>query len=589
MIREDLLNEIRSKTDIVDVVQRYLPLVKKGKNYFALCPFHDDHDPSLSISQDKQIYKCFVCGAGGNVFQFVKEFEKIHFNEAVLKVAEFINFDVGSENIQKPRTIDPKTQGYYDALNEYVRYVRYALNTPQAKEVKAYLKKRGLHDETLEKFDVGFNPPDDAASTYLQAKNHTLETLVKVNVVRTNEFGNRDVFQHRVIFPIHNAQGQVVGFTARALSADAGAKYINTTETPLYIKGQILYNYHRALRSIKEKRQVILVEGVMDALALDQSGYDNVVASLGTALTKEHVRLLRSAASQVVLCYDADEAGQTAMFKLGKLLQSQSFSVSVVLNQSGQDLDELALSDVEKLKKLVNTPVHLVEFMIEYHLKRFNLNNYSERKTFASLMMDELSEMNDAFDQAMIMERLERLTQFSQAQLKLLIQPKKTPAPIQRTTPLRLKPAQLKDWPEKEILAQMLMSKQAMIDFRDGLGYFNDATYQALALRILHHYRKHDKLVVADFLNTLDQSILVELVSELVNSDIYFHAYAPEALQDAILQVKINTLEAEIFAFKQKHKEDLALSHDVSIVTRYQELLHQRRQLQLMKGQTHHA
>jgi len=589
MISETILNDLRAKADIVEIIQRYIPLVKKGKNYFGLCPFHDDHDPSLSISPDKQIYKCFVCGAGGNVFNFVKEHEKIHFNEAVIKVAEFIAYPLELDLVQTKASVDPKIQSYYDTLNEYLKFVRYSLNTAIASDAKHYLLKRGLQESTLQKFEIGYNPSDDAATSFLLAKNYTLEQAVRVNVSRTNEFGNKDVFHQRIIFPIHSPQGQVLGFTARTLNPNESSKYINTTETPVYIKGKLLFNYHRALKAIKEQKSVIVVEGVMDVLALDQVGVSNVVATLGTACTLDQIRLLQQASMHVILCYDADEAGQTAMFKLGKVLQSHRLKVSVLLNKTNKDLDELALDDVDKLISFTKTPINFVEFLFEYHLKRMNLNNYSERKIFASLLMQEFAAIRDRFDQSMLMERLVQVTQFTQDQLMLLVE-KDIKLSTHVPSPRRMQQqAKLKDWPEKEILSQMLMSKQAMLDFRKELGYFNDPKYQSLALRILHHYRQHENLIIANFMNELEDATQRDLVSELVNSDIYFHAYAPDALQDAFIQVKINTLDAEIFAFKQTYKEDLALSKDLSIVETYQTLLKRRQQLIQLKGQQNHG
>jgi DNA primase len=585
MFSETVLQDLRSKADIVEIIQRYIPLVKKGKNFFGLCPFHDDHDPSLSISPDKQIYKCFVCGAGGNVFNFVKDHEKITYSEAIVKVAAMVSYPL--EYNQNP-SIDPKIQSYYDVLNEYVKYVRYTLNTTAAQQAKSYLIKRGLTEATLQKFEIGYNPSEDAATSFLLAKNYPLDQTVRVNVTRSNEYGNKDVFSQRIIFPIHSPQGQVVGFTARSINPNESSKYINTTETPIYVKGRLLFNYHRALKAIKEQQSVVLVEGVMDTIALDQVGIHNVVATLGTACTKDQMRLLQQATNHVIMCYDADEAGQTAMFKLGKLLQSQRFKVSVLLNQSQQDLDEMALVSTQKLIDFVQKPIHFVEFLFEYHVKRMNLNNYSERKAFASLLMQEVSALSDQFDQAMLIERVAQVTQFSPDQLKLLNKPPVN-TPARTAFPQdRKKQNPLKDWPEKEILSQMLISKQAMLDFRKSLGYLSDPKYQSLALQIMHHYRQHEQLVIADFMNDLEDDAQRALVSELVNSDIYFRPYAPDALQDAFIQVKINTLDAEIFAFKQAHKEDLSLGKDISLLEAYQTLLNRRQDLIQLKGKQHH-
>lgn len=577
-MNEALINEIRSKADIVDIIRNYIPITKKGKSHVAVCPFHDDHDPSMSISSDKQIYKCFVCGAGGNVFNFVKEFEKISFVEAVQRVANHIHYPLDESFLPKPSVVDPKTQGYLDTLEAYVRYAHYTLASEEGGLAKAYLSKRGLTQSVIDTFDIGYNPKDQKAAKFMEAKGFTLEQCTQTNLVRVNEYGTKDVFEDRIVFPIHDANGHPIAFTARTMNPAENSKYINSSETPLYTKGKVLYNYHRALRIAKQKGFLIVVEGVMDAIAYHQAGFENVVASLGTACTKEQIRLMQNATPLIVLSYDGDEAGQQATLKIGRLLQEHRLKVEVVLNTLGKDPDEILRSySKEMLAEMVHKRISFTEFMFDHSLKRLDMTNYSQKKEFARMMSLEAQQLKDAFDQAHLMERIQEVTGFAKDQIDLL---NPQTASIPKTPVIRLvstKKYEIEGWAEKEILGQMLVSQQAMQIFRKELGYFVDPLYQKAALMIMNHYRKHESLNLADFLSEVQENRLQELITQIVESDIYYNNYSQIALWDAIRQVKINAIDVQIAQFKQEHKEQLELEHDAKTIELYQALLKKRR------------
>lgn len=581
-MNESLIQDIRAKADIVEVVQRYLPLIKKGKNYVAVCPFHDDHDPSMSISQDKQIFKCFVCGAGGNVFNFVRDYEKIQFNEAVIKVASFISYPIDDKYLVSQAKIDPKLQSLYDVLNEYVKYTRYILNTEDAVEAKNYLYKRGLDDATIQKFEIGYNLNNDQSTKFLLAKGFDIESCVKTNITRINEFGSKDVFNQRIVFPICNPQGQAVGFTARSMNPNEGSKYINSTETPLYVKGNLLYNYHRAIKSIKQNKEIIIVEGVMDVIALDRVNIENVVATLGTACTKEQITLIQNASNNVVLCYDSDAAGQTATLKLARLLIAHKVNVSIIQNTTGLDLDEIIdQKSKDYLIKLMSQKTSYLDFFYNYSISRLDLDNYNQKKEFAKIILSELDNLRDKFDRELMLEKLSQSTQFSKEQL-LLLQDKPHQLLTIKTT--KTKKTDIKKWAEKEIIGQMLFSLQAVHDFRQELGYFVNETYQKLALTIINYYRNHEELIIADFLSTIEDKDMVKLVTQIVNSDIYYTNYSQEALYDAILEVKINTLDNQIAEFVTKYRDELSLNPNSKLWNDYQVLQQTRKELIQKKG-----
>lgn len=586
-MNESLIQDIRSKADIVEVVQHYLPLIKKGKNYVAVCPFHDDHDPSMSISQDKQIFKCFVCGAGGNVFNFVKDYEKIQFNDAVLKVANYIGYTLDEKYIINQTKIDPKQQALFNVLNEYVKYTRYILNTEDAIDAKKYLMNRGLEENTIQKFEIGYNLNNDQSTKFLLAKGFDLESCVKTNITRINEFGSKDVFNQRIVFPIHNPQGQVVAFTARTMNPNESSKYINSTETPLYIKGNLLYNYHRAIKNIKQTKEIIIVEGVMDVIALDRVNIENVVATLGTACTKEQITLIQNASNNVVLCYDSDSAGQTATLKLARLLLAHKLNVSIVQNNTGLDLDEIIeQKSKDALIKIMSQRTSYLDFFFNYSLTRLDLENYNQKKEFAKIVLSELDKLKDKFDRELMLDKLSQSTQFSRDQL-LLLQDK--PTQVIQSTTIKPKKSDIKKWAEKEIIGQMLFSAQAVFDFRQELGYFVNELYQKVALTIINYYRSHDELIIADFITTLEDKDMIELVTQIVDSDIYFRNYSKEALQDAIIEVKINTLDIQIAEFTTKYRDDLSLNPNSNLWVEYQELKQMRKELIQKKGVHNHG
>ena len=586
-MNESLIQDIRSKADIVEVVQHYLPLIKKGKNYVAVCPFHDDHDPSMSISQDKQIFKCFVCGAGGNVFNFVKDYEKIQFNDAVLKVANYIGYTLDEKYIINQTKIDPKQQALFNVLNEYVKYTRYILNTEDAIDAKKYLLNRGLDENTIQKFEIGYNLNNDQSTKFLLAKGFDLESCVKTNITRINEFGSKDVFNQRIVFPIHNPQGQVVAFTARTMNPNESSKYINSTETPLYIKGNLLYNYHRAIKNIKQTKEIIIVEGVMDVIALDRVNIENVVATLGTACTKEQITLIQNASNNVVLCYDSDSAGQTATLKLARLLLAHKLNVSIVQNNTGLDLDEIIeQKSKDALIKIMSQRTSYLDFFFNYSLTRLDLENYNQKKEFAKIVLSELDKLKDKFDRELMLDKLSQSTQFSRDQL-LLLQDK--PTQVIQSTTIKPKKSDIKKWAEKEIIGQMLFSAQAVFDFRQELGYFVNELYQKVALTIINYYRNHDELIIADFITTIEDKDMIELVTQIVDSDIYFRNYSKEALQDAIIEVKINTLDIQIAEFTTKYRDDLSLNPNSNLWVEYQELKQMRKELIQKKGVHNHG
>jgi DNA primase len=580
-ISEEDINEIRKRADIADIIQRYIPLVKKGKNFAAVCPFHDDHDPSLSINVDKQIFKCFVCGEGGNVFNFVKSYEKISFSESVVKVANYVNYSLSTTYTSDLPQIAPEHQRLHKLLKETINYTQYLLATQDTIDAKNYLTKRGILELQIKKFEIGLNLDKLQTTQFLQAKGFSLQECVSANVTRLTDNGPSDVFYNRILFPIHDALGNPVGFSARTLNPNESSKYINSSETPVYVKGKLLYNYHRAISTCKKQKQIILVEGVTDVLAFDRAEVFNVVATLGTACTSDQIRLIQQASTNVLLCYDGDEAGLNAAYKIGKLLNTFHLNVEVIINNTGLDPDEISQKkSLEALRALVQVKQGFTDFVFSYLLKKFDMNNYTQKKEFAKLMMSEINNIKDEFDQNNLLLRLSETTGFESEQLKLLsvklAYDASKPSIISSPT---VSVNSIRQWADFEILGMMLKSLQAAIEFKDKLGFLPNPQHNTCALLILDYYRKNETIIVADFINTIEDPAMLRLMTDLSANEIYYKDYNEVSLNDAMIQVKISLLDEKMNQIKQLIKNELELNEHQRYLKSMSQLREERQAL----------
>ncbi|VEU74229.1 DNA primase [Mycoplasmopsis citelli] len=336
-ISSDTIDLIIRSSNIVNVISQFIPLTKKGNNYVGVCPFHADTSPSLTVSESKNIYKCFSCGHSGNVIHFVKEFKKIPYMQALEFLAHEANLPINFEQFKKVEQVsrDPQKQKIYDLLD--IANSFFKLNVTNELAQKFLDLRKINHSEIIQKFDLGFAPLTNYAEIL---KTNNLYSDLDLNKVGLINDDLNLIFKNRVTFGIKNQYGEIVGFSGRSLNNDKNyAKYLNSPESQLFKKSQILYNFHNAKETALEKRQVIIVEGFMDVIALDQAGAHNTIALMGTALTKDHLRLLKDL--KIILFLDNDNAGQSATYKsLLKLIENR-FDVEVVINDFNKDPDEI--------------------------------------------------------------------------------------------------------------------------------------------------------------------------------------------------------------------------------------------------------
>lgn len=547
---------VRSRASIVDVISHYISLSKKGRNYVALCPFHDDHNPSMSISEDKQIYKCFVCGAGGNVFTFVSNYEKISFLEAVYKVAEYTGITL-SAPLEQTRTqrIDPHIADLYRLMKEMIQYAQYELDTEDGQHAKQYLQKRSLSEEIIKKFEIGYNPHEDSVYQYLHAKAFSDADMVECGVA--NLFGSRmmDRFANRILIPIHDAYGNPVGFTARRLDdRSQEAKYINTAETTIYQKGKLLFNYHRVKEAVKHEKRVFLAEGAMDVLAFEKADMHTALATLGTSCTKEQLQLLKALHAPITICYDGDAAGQNATYKFAKQAVAAGIPIEIVNNTTGLDPDEIVDTyGKQELRSLCEKTISFIDFLFAYLQKRYNLENYTQKKEYAMEIAQEIARVSDAFERKNYYLRLKELSGFDMEISQVTLQQPEKKVSHPKRSYLRL-PKSGRERAEYEILSQMLLGVSAVDLFKEELGFFKDDDSNKLAMYIIDYYRTHDILSVSELYDQIAEGRVRDLLLSVAQWELAAPGVEQAVLREAIGKVKACILEDKIQALNEKAK-----------------------------------
>lgn len=376
---DELKQQIIDANDIVSVISEYISLKKKGQNYWACCPFHGEKSPSFSVRPDKGFYHCFGCGAGGNVITFLMNYEHLTFPEALEKLAHRANIPLPEEEMTpQQRAREAHRQRLYE-VNQMAETFFYncLTKTEMGKVGLDYLLKRGLTRDTIERFKLGF-APNSWDKLYTSFLEHGVEEkiLLELNLIRKSDGKIYDFFRNRVMFPIHDGRGRTIGFGGRILDNDASmAKYMNSPESPIFDKGKHLFAFDQAYKSIRQSKQAILVEGYMDVISAHNKGVTNVVASLGTAYTVDHGKLLTRQAEEIVLAYDMDGAGQKAAKRAIELLQNTDFKVRVLAMPDGKDPDDYVRNHgADAFRKLVAEAVKPFDYLLNGALIRHDTN-----------------------------------------------------------------------------------------------------------------------------------------------------------------------------------------------------------------------
>ena len=558
---KELVDDVLKSADIVRVVQSYLPVIKKGKDYVAKCPFHDDNNPSMHVSPEKQIFNCFVCHTGGNAFTFVQKYDHLSFPEAVKKVADICGYiDPRLEGIKEVKVIDPRRDALIKCLKDLTTYYQYSLNSPEGKAGLDYFNSRHLDEEMRAKFKLGYAPKDGRATCkFLESKKHSLKTIGDIGVAANYDGVYSDKNQGRVIFPICDANGDVVGYSARRIVDDDSAKYINSEESYVFLKRKILYNYHNAKQKAHLAGYVYVLEGFMDVFALYRVGIESCVALMGTALTEEHIRLLRSLNVEIRLCLDGDAAGQKNTMKSALMLAQAGLDFRIVDNQNNErDPDEILSDDgPNALKDYLNNLISHMDFVLNFYKNTSPLQTVEQKTKVVEWFVPMLSNMRNPLELDNYLEKLSAITGYSPESIRKML---KTSRGERKTT--QFGEAMMQQHPEKkalrrlffaerEFLYQMLQNPLAVAYYEAKVSGFYDETYRLIANFLVEYAKEHKEFVPRDLLASLENSDLPEkdqLIAQI--TDLYMERNHPDTcskeLLDSINQV-INEEKEKIF------------------------------------------
>ena len=404
---EEIIEQVRQNNDVVDVISQYVHLTRKGRNYFGLCPFHNEKSPSFSVSPDRQIFHCFGCGVGGNVYSFLMKIEGIGFKEAVEQLAEKANIQLPTiENAEDTAREELKAKIY--KINQFTaEYYHQNLYKPTAKMAQEYVKKRKLTQSTLETYKIGFSGRFDELYKQLKAQGFNEKEMLESGLVIRNDRGQYiDMYRNRLMIPICDIRGKVIAFGGRVLD-DSKPKYINSPENVVYSKGRHLFGLNIAKTECSKR--LLIVEGYMDVISLHQRGVKNVVAALGTALTEQQGWLLRKSTEQVILGFDADGAGQTAIMRGMEILKNMGVDIRVLQISGAKDPDEFVVKyGPDKFRKCMDNAISVVEYKIKNLKKNLNLENTSDKIKFLNELAKTLSEVDNTMEREVYVDNIAR-------------------------------------------------------------------------------------------------------------------------------------------------------------------------------------
>lgn len=551
-IPEETIHSIREETNIVQIISQYLQLKKSGQNYFASCPFHDDKTPSFSVSEKKQIYHCFSCGRGGNVFSFLQEMEGLSFVEAVGKTAELADLSIDLSLINQARQAKPAADSIHSkllAVYEKAEYFYHHLlvNTKAGEEAYHYLLDRGMTKESIETFKIGFSPPQrQALKLYLDNEGMSDPEVLR----KSGLFSDRDDdtfidrFTNRILFPIADAKGQTVAFSGRAfLEVEDNhriAKYMNSPETELFNKRRILFNYDKGRAAIRREGEVILFEGFMDVISAWEAGVKNGIASMGTSLTEEQIHVLDKVTDHVVIAYDGDDAGLEATKRAADFINKEThFTIDIATFPENLDPDDFIQSKGKESFNdfLTHGRDTLMSFLMKYHRKGLNLKNESERLKYIEIVLRELARVSSAVERELYLNQLQEEFELSVEALKeqlhsfIMEQQKerrserrkenKADRPVETTQNSVIhqnKPKETSLNRAEKALLHRLFSQDDVWSTLNSLDKeisFSDQDHQVLFLLYDDYYHSHDHPSLHSFLDFLPDERLKSKASEI--------------------------------------------------------------------------
>lgn len=502
-ISNEEINEIRSRANIVDIISGYLQVSSKGKNYVALCPFHNDHSPSLIISPEKQIFNCFTCRTGGNVFSFVMKYENVSFAEAVSIVAKKVGFNLKNDVFVKSEN---KYSKDYEIYEYAMKYYLNNINTTDGSKARDYLLKRGINETIIKEFKLGYSGSSkDTFYKLATNKGWDIETLNKLGLINKVNENVYDTFINRVVIPIENLKGEVVGFTGRIFNGeDNTAKYLNTKETEIFKKSSLLFNYHNAKNYIRDRKSVIVVEGNMDAIKMSAKGFKNVVALMGVALSNEQIDILKRLKVPVILMLDNDNAGEDATIKNGESLLNSDVDTKVIRLSGAKDPDEyLEKFGIDAMQNNIDKAIKYIDFKIECLKKDKDLSNMEDLITYVKEVINSINGEDDLTKEII----LSKISKDYAIDIDILKSNLKTEVKkdVKKEEVVEVRDKKITKYQKAshKVLYYMLMDSKYINLYKNTLGYFKERIERVLASEIVYYESNNGNIDVADFTTTI--------------------------------------------------------------------------------------
>ena len=549
------LESIRTSVDIVDIISSYMPLQKKGSNYWGVCPFHADTNPSMCVSQEKQIFTCFVCHKTGNVYNFIMDYEHLSFMEAVKKVADRGNIKLDI-NIT---THDLPNSNLYKIYEDTEKIYQNNINNSFGDEARKYLLDRGIDDNIIKEFGIGLSlKTRDVLVKSFANKKYDVKDLIDSGLVIKNEYGIVDIYQNRIMFPLWDLNGHIVGYSGRIYDTVDGAKYINSKETAIFKKGELLYNYHRSRDIIRTMDTVIVMEGFMDIIGAYKIGVLNTVAMMGTAVTKYQANLIRRMASNIILLFDGDSAGAKATMRSIDEFVSIGVTPKVVRLEEDLDPDDyIKKYGKDKFMSKLSNPINIMDFKLSFLKQGKDLTSDVEKAKYTKDMLQELSNIDDDILIELTLKKLSLESGLDIAFLKSQLHHKEQVANI----PVH---KQVEPKTDKYVLAEqgllfyMLKDTEAIKIYDNIVTYLPTDKYRFLAREIDFYYNEYGSFNMASFMdmispkeelvNTTGEIMSLNLREDVRKEDII--AYAASIQEYNIKRAK-DALEEEL-----KHETD---------------------------------
>lgn len=601
-IEEEIIEQVRNSSDIVDVVSEYVQLTKRGRNYFGLCPFHGEQTPSFSVTQEKQIYHCFGCGAGGNVITFVMDIENLSFHDALSKLGSRIGITIEESSSSSSEAKAPVSKEVaimkkaHEFASDYFHHL--LLYTEEGEDALNYLEERGFSKEIIEKYKIGWSLPNwDALTTLLERKGMDLQEIEKTGLIirKENELKYFDRFRGRIMFPVFDESGHVIAFSGRILhKSENDAKYLNSPESPIFQKSQVLYNLDKARLDIRKQRNVIIFEGFLDVIAASKAGITNGVATMGTALTSQHIIKLNRLTSHVTLCYDGDKAGMEAAKRAATSLQAQNIQTEISIIPDAMDPDDYIKNYGEEAfkTKIIEKPHSYLSFMMIVLKRDKNFNNENDTLQYIQEILEILSERNSSVERDLYIRQLSQETNVSEEAIYQHLrklqgnkakQSKNQPTihpPVQPELKQKKRTLTADERAERILLSHMLHNP-GTIDIarmQNGEQCFIRDSYEAVYVRLSGFYEHYPEGDYQRFLEVLNDAELRKLVMEAALSE-RDPDHETEEVMDCLRHIRKYRIELQIQQKMHESKEAEKMTDMVRAAQLAQEAIKLRQSL----------